>query len=177
MLFTDRSIWTMVHGIVLGGAALMGLSAALFSLCTARAADGPQVTAPNASRALAALTVSTAVALWLAVLAGTYIIFPPYRAAAPAGTTDLAQFPRSLIQASAQTAWLHSFAMESKEHMPWIASMLATAVAFVTVRYRSRVLTDVSLRNMAAVLLAVCFALVSFVSLRGVFVNKVAPLQ
>jgi hypothetical protein len=30
--------------------------------------------------------------------------------------------------------------MDSKEHVPWIASMLATAVAFVTVRYRSRVL-------------------------------------
>jgi hypothetical protein len=67
--------------------------------------------------------------------------------------------------------------MESKEHMPWIASMLATAVAFVTVRYRSKVLYDVSLRNMATILLAICFALVSFVSIMGVFVNKVAPLQ
>ena len=55
--------------------------------------------------------------------------------------------------------------------------MLATAVAFVVVRYRSRVLHDASLRNMAAILLAICFALVSFVSLMGVFVNKVAPLQ
>ena len=177
MLFTDRSIWTMVHGIVLGGAALMGLSAALFYLCTARVPDGPQGAGPNASRALAALTVLTAVMLWLTVLAGTYIIFPPYRATPPAGATDLSQFPRSLIQASSETAWLHSFAMESKEHMPWIASMLATVVAFVTVRYRSRVLHDASLRNMAAVLLAICFALVSFVSLMGVFVNKVAPLQ
>ena len=32
LLFSGRSIWTMVHGIVLGGAALMGLAAALFSL-------------------------------------------------------------------------------------------------------------------------------------------------
>jgi hypothetical protein len=30
MLFTVRSIWTMTHGILLGGTALMGLSAALF---------------------------------------------------------------------------------------------------------------------------------------------------
>ena len=177
MLFTDRSIWTMVHGIVLGGAALMGLSAALFYLHAARVSDGPQVSAPNASRALAALTVLTAVTLWLTVLTGTYIIFPLYRATPPAGVTDLSQFPRSLIAASSETAWLHSFAMESKEHMPWIASMLATAVAFVTVRYPSRVHHDASLRNMAAILLAICLALVSFVSLMGVFVNKVAPLQ
>ena len=91
--------------------------------------------------------------------------------------TDLGQFPRSLIQASSETAWLHSFAMESKEHMPWIASMLATAVAFVTVRYGRGVLQDASLRSMAAIFLAICFALVSFVSLMGVFVNKVAPLD
>jgi len=177
MLFSDRSIWTMVHGIALGGGALMGLAAALFYLCAARVADGPQVPAPNAERALAALTVLTAVLLWLTVLAGTYIVFPPYRATPPDGVTDLSQFPRSLIQASPDTAWLHSFAMESKEHMPWIASMLATAVAFVAVRYRSSVLHDASLRNMAAILLAIAFALVSFVSLMGVFVNKVAPLQ
>ncbi len=177
MLFTDRSVWTMVHGIVLGGTALMGLSAALFYLYAARLSDGPQASAANASRALAALTVLTAVTLWLTVLAGTYILFPPYRATPPAGVTDLSQFPRSLLQARSETAWLHSFAMESKEHMPWIASMLATAVAFVTVRYRSRVLRDGSLRNMAAIFLAICLALVSFVSLMGVFVNKVAPLQ
>src|SRR5687767_10263844 len=37
ILFSDRSIWTMAHGIVLGGAALMGLAAALFALCAMRA--------------------------------------------------------------------------------------------------------------------------------------------
>lgn len=177
MLFTARSIWTMTHGILLGGAALMGLSAALFYLYAVRTSDGGDVIRQNSSRALAWLTVSTAVMLWLTVLVGTYIVFPPYRATPPAGVTDLSQFPRSLIQASSETAWLHSFAMESKEHMPWIASMLATAVAFVTVRYRSRVLHDASLRDMAAILLAICFALVSFMSLMGVFVNKVAPVQ
>jgi hypothetical protein len=177
MLFTDRSIWTMIHGIALGGGALMGLSAALFYLYAARTSDAVSPPAPNASRAFAALTVSTAAVLWLTVLAGTYIIFPPYRATPPVGLTDLSHFPRSLIQASPETVWLHSFAMESKEHMPWIASMLATAVAFVAVRRRSEVLQSSSLRNMAAILLALSFAMVSFVSLMGVFVNKVAPLQ
>jgi hypothetical protein len=177
MLFTDRSIWTMLHGIGLGGAALMGLAAALFYLYAARASDDTAAGAPPASRALAGLTVFTAVMLWLTVLVGAYVVFPPYRATPPGGVTDLTQFPRSLLQARPDTAWLHSFAMESKEHAPWIASMLATAVAFVCLRYRSRVLNDAALRNMTAVLLAVAFVLVSFVSLMGVFVNKMAPLQ
>jgi hypothetical protein len=55
--------------------------------------------------------------------------------------------------------------------------MLATAVAFVGVRYRSRLLSDAQLRSMTTALLAICFLLVSFVALLGVFVNKVAPLE
>jgi hypothetical protein len=177
MLFTDRSIWTMVHGIVLGGAALMGLAASLFYLYAARASGETYAAEPTAARALAGMTVFTAVMLWVTVLVGTYVIFPPYRATPPDGTTDLSQFPRALIQANPDTVWLHAFAMETKEHAPWIASMLSTAVAFVVVRYRSKVLADASLRNMAIALLAICFVMVAFVSLMGVFVNKVAPLQ
>lgn len=176
MLFSERSIWTMVHGIGLGGGALLGLAAALFYLYAARRT--PLTTGTETeSRAFAAITVFAAVMLWLTVIVGTYIIFPPYRVTPPPGTADLAQFPRALILASPSTAWLHTFAMESKEHMPWIAAMLTTAVAFIAVRYRRTALTSPSLRQMAFVLLALSFALVAFVSLLGVFVNKVAPLD
>ena len=139
MLFSERSIWTMVHGIGLGGGALVGLAAALFYLYAARSSDGA---APPGSGALAGVTVLSAVLLWLTVIVGTYVIFPPYCVTPLAGVTDLDAFPRALLLASPSTAWLHTFAMESKEHMPWIASMLTTAVAFVAVRYRARVLQN-----------------------------------
>jgi hypothetical protein len=67
--------------------------------------------------------------------------------------------------------------METKEHVPWIAAMLATAVAFVGVRCRSKLLSDASLNRMATALLAICFVLVSYLALLGVFINKVAPLE
>jgi len=177
MLFTERSIWTMIHGIVLGGGALMALSAALFSLRAMRTADASDVAAQNQSLYLAWLTVFIAVVLWLTVLVGAYVNFPPYRATPAEGVTDLSQYPRSLIQSNPRTVWLHAFAMEIKEHVPWIAAMLATAVAFVSVRYRSRLLSDAHLRGMATALLAICFLLVSFVALLGIFINKVAPLE
>lgn len=172
MLFTDRSIWTMIHGIVLSGAALMALAAAVFSMHTMRS-----VATPQQSRTVAQLMGFTAAMLWLAVLVGTYIIFPLYRVTPPEGAADLSQFPRSLLLANPDTAWLHAFAMELKEHVPWIASMLATAVAFVGMRYRSQLLNDAPLRKMAMTLLAICFVLVSVVGLLGIFINKVAPLQ
>jgi hypothetical protein len=152
----------------------MGLAAALFYLHAARAFDDR--VAPPGSGALAGVSGLSAALLWLTVIVGTYVIFPPYRATPPPGVTDLSEFPRALVLASPTTAWLHSFAMESKEHMPWIAAMLTTAVAFVAARYRSRVLQNPALRRLAITLLAFAFALVAFVSVMGVFVNKVAPL-
>lgn len=176
MLFSERSVWTMVHGIGLGGAALLGLAAALFYLYAARPA--PYSNNPETgSRAFAVVTVFSSVMLWLTVIVGTYIIFPPYRVTPPPGTADLSEFPRAMILASADTAWLHAFAMETKEHMPWIAAMLTTAVAFIGVRYRRTALADALMRQMTLTFLALSFILVSFVSLLGVFVNKVAPLH
>lgn len=176
-LFSSRSVWAMIHGVVLGGGALMALAAALFSLLAMRTADAAPVDLERPSRHLAWLTAFTAVALWLTVLVGTYVNFPPYRATPPDGVTDLSRYPRSLLQSRPDTVWLHSFAMEIKEHAPWIAAMLATAVAFVAMRYRSQVLSDVRLNRMGTTLLAICFVLVSAVALLGVLINKVAPLE
>jgi hypothetical protein len=176
-LFTERSIWTMIHGIVLGGGALLALAAVLFSLRAMRAETDAAAVPENQARYLAWLMVLTAVLLWLTVLVGTYINFPPYRATPAEGIIDLSRYPRALILSSPGTAWLHAFAMEVKEHMPWIAAMLSTAVAFLGMRYRSRLLRDAALNRMATTLSAICFALVSFVAILGVFINKVAPLE
>jgi heme A synthase len=175
-LFSGRSIWTMIHGLVLGGGALMALAAALFALVTTRDASATDPPDPRQSRNLAWLLVFSAAALWLTVIIGTYVSFPQYRATPPEGLTDLARYPRSLIQSKPDTVWLHSFAMEIKEHIPWIAAMLATSVAFVSVRHRSQ-LFDIQIRRMATAMLAICFALSAAVGVLGVFINKVAPLE
>jgi hypothetical protein len=177
LLFTERSLWTMVHGIGLGGLALLALAAALFSMYLLRAPDESASATAFHARAVALLTGVVAAATWLTTLVGTYVVFPPYRATPPEGTTELAAFPRSLILAHPETAWLHTFAMETKEHLPWIAAMLATAVAFAAWRHRPRLLRDGAMRGIATALLGIGFVIVTYVSLLGVFVNKVAPLE
>jgi hypothetical protein len=100
-----------------------------------------------------------------------------FRATPPEGTTELGPYPRSLLLSEPTTAWLHAFAMETKEHLPFIAAMLATSVAFVAWRYRGRFLEDRRLRSLGASFLTIAFLIVAYVSLLGVFVNKVAPLE
>lgn len=176
MLFSLRSILTMVHGLLLSGGALMGLAAALFAL---RAMALPEGSAPSAhqARSFSRLTTLTSVLLWLSVIGGTYLVFPLYRATPPEGITALAEYPRALLMSNPDTRWLHAFAMEIKEHMPWIAAMLTTAVAFVAHQQRATLLADVGMRHVAKLLLSIAFVLVAGVALLGVFVNKIAPLH
>jgi hypothetical protein len=175
MLFSERSLWTMLHGLVLSGGALVLLLTALFSLRVMVAPEGAIVPARH-SNAVAWLTVAAAVLLWMSVLGGTYIVFPMYRATPPEGIASLAAYPRALLMSGADTRWLHTFGMEIKEHVPWIAAMLVTATAFVARRHRATLLADASLRRVTGSLLAIAIVLMSFVALLGVFVNKVAPV-
>jgi hypothetical protein len=175
MLFSDRSLWTMLHGLVLSGGALALLVTALFFLRVMAAPEGTPVPARQ-SGAFSGLVIAAAVLLWIAVLGGAYIVFPWYRATPPEGVASLAAYPRALLMSSPDTRWLHAFGMEIKEHMPWIAAMILTAAAFVARRHRATLLSDASLRRITGSLLVVALVLVSFVALMGVFVNKVAPL-
>lgn len=177
MLFSDRSIWTMLHGIGLTGAALAALAAALFFLYAMRPANGSAALAPRQERALSGVLVAGAAMLWLVVIVGTYVIFPLYRATPPEGATDLAMYPRALLLGNPDTAWLHAFAMEIKEHVPFIAAMLATAVAYMGVRSPARLVADARTRAVGMALLSICLALVAAAGLLGVFINKVAPLE
>ncbi len=175
MLFSDRSLLTMLHGLVLSGGALVLLFTALFSL-RAMAANDRAAIPPSQANSFAWLTVAAAVLLWLSVISGTYVVFPVYRAPPPEGISSLADYPRALLLSRPDTRWLHAFAMEVKEHVPWMAAMLATAVAFTARRHRATILADAELRKVAWWLLAIALVLVAYVALLGVFVNKVAPV-
>lgn len=176
LLFSSRSIWTMVHGIFLGGGGLLAVTAGLFAMIAMRA-PSPGAAADDQARHLAWLLAASAALLWAAVVIGTYVSFPAYRATPPEGITDLTAYPRALIRSNPETAWLHAVAMESKEHMPWMAAMLATGVAFVAARYRGQLLSDARLRRIGVSVLMLTFALVAGVSLLGILINKVAPLE
>lgn len=175
MLFSDRSLWTMLHGVVLGGGALTLLVAALVSLRLMAWPEGAAVP-ERQSRGFAWLAAAVAALLWMSVIGGAYIVFPMYRATPPEGIASLAAYPRAFLMSSPDTRWLHAFGMEIKEHVPWIAAMIATAAAFVARRHRATLLADRGLRRITGTLLAIVLVLVSCAALLGVFVNKVAPL-
>jgi hypothetical protein len=177
MEITMRSLWTLIHGMGFGALYLMGCSGALVEL-TRRYC--PRVQTPvtgGDERFLRIYLLAMAVVAWLTVLSGAYIIYPWYRAAPPAGTQDLAEFPQRLLLSSPSTSGWHSLGMEWKEHVAWLVPISITMAAAVFARHGRNLKAQPELRS--AVLSFVWISLIAagIAGFFGAMINKNAPVE
>jgi uncharacterized membrane protein len=159
MEITSRSLWTLLHGMGFGALYLFACSGALVELYRRYAPNTATPLAPGDDRFLKIYLVAMSVLAWLTVLTGAYIIYPWYRAIAPAGTIDLSAFPQMLLKSNPATSGWHSIGMEWKEHIAWLVPISITMAAAVVIRYGRDLRSHPQLRD--AVL---AFTLVSFLA-------------
>lgn len=176
MSLTLRDTWGVIHGMGLGAVFLLAFAGGLARLWSLRP---DLVTAEGVKERLSRLRVGTwlmAVVAWLTVLSGTYVVYPWYRAKPPEGA-DLTLCPRSLLLSDPSTAGWHKFGMEWKEHVAWIAPILATAVAYIVTRYGPQLVNHSRLRRVLMWLFTTSFAAAAVAGLFGAFITKVAPVR
>ena len=177
MEMTARGLWTMIHGMGFGALYLLACSGAMVELWRRYSpATHLPVSGGDETFLRVYLGIMTLLA-WTAVLTGTYIIYPWYRAAAPPGTANLAGFPQRLLMSDPSTSGWHSIGMEWKEHVAWLTPISITMAAVVFIKYGGRLKNHPQLR--AAVL---SFTLVSFLTAGiagffGAMLNKHAPVE
>ncbi len=174
--FSFRDIWTQVHGILFGGTFLLVFTGALALLYSLKADWLTSAGTRRHVRWLKLATLVMAGLVWLAVLSGTYMSLPWYRATPPEGVTDLTPYPRSYLKADPDLAFLHALGMEWKEHIAWLAPLLATAVTYVVWRYGEHLAHERRLRGALIILLIVAFAAAGIAGILGVWLGKVAPV-
>ena len=142
MDLTTREFWALIHGVILGGAFLLAFAGGIAGFYSLRpelvTAEGMH----ERMRRLKAGTVGMAALVWLTVITGTWIVYPWYR-------EDTADSPRTLLLDNPDTEDWHTFAMEWKEHVAWIAPMLATAAAFIVLYYRDDLIKNQTARKIA----------------------------
>lgn len=169
MAFNERELWTVIHGMVLGAIFLLAFAGGLAGLWSLR----PELlTAGGLGERMPRLAIGTwvmAIAAWLTVITGTYIVYPWYRA--PIETS-----PRATLLANPERALWHTFGMEWKEHVAWLSPMLATAVAFIVIYYGIQLARHDQIRKAAIVLFVLAFVAAGVAGLFGAFLNKVAPI-
>jgi hypothetical protein len=169
MSLTSREFWTVMHGLILGSLYLLAFGggiAGLYSLRKDLVTD--QGVAERMRRLHGGVWIMTAV-VWLTVIVGTYVVYPWYRAQIPTSA-------RSLLLADPMKAGWHSFGMEWKEHVAWLAPMLVTAVAAIVSYYGRDLAQMEKVRKAALVLFILAFAAAAVAGLFGAFINKAAPI-
>ena len=175
MYLSTREFWGVVHGMVLGALFLLAYGGGLAGLYSLRP---DWVTPAGARERLVRLKLGAwgmAIVAWLTVLTGTWIVYPWYRAKPPADA-DLRFFPRMYLLVEPQRAGWHTFGMEWKEHVSWLAPLLATAVLYVIYVYGEELATDTRMRTVLMVLFTLAFLAAAVAGLFGALITKVAPI-
>jgi hypothetical protein len=67
--------------------------------------------------------------------------------------------------------------MEWKEHVAWLAPMIATSAAFLVTYYGRRLARESRVRRVAIVLFMLAFATAAVAGILGALITKVAPVK
>ncbi|MGA2889471.1 MAG: hypothetical protein ABSE51_15595 [Terracidiphilus sp.] len=176
MEITARGLWTLIHGMGFGGLYLLACSGVIVELRRRRTII-PDPQGADHERFLQIYLLLMAALAWLAVLTGTYLIYPWYRAVPPSGTTNLVAFPQRFLMASASTAGWHSIGMEWKEHLAWLVPIATTTAAAVSLQYGRHLRSHLQLRKTVLAFLAVSFFAAGVAGFFGAMLNKNAPVE
>ncbi len=174
MELSSRELWTVIHGMGFGAVFLLAFAGGLAGLYSLR----PELLTVEGLR-LPRLNIGMwvmALVSWATVITGTFIVYRWYRATPHQGTKELADFPRSLLLADPSTAEWHTFGMEWKERVGWLAPIAATVVAFALTYYGPALAKRVGERNAPIVFFVFSFATAA-AGMFGAFINKVAPVR
>jgi len=177
MEITTRSLWTLVHGMGFGALYLLACSGAIALLYLRFASAGQTHASPSGDRFLGIYLTAMAALAWLTVLSGTYIIYPWYRATAPAGTTNLAGYPRALLLSHPATQQWHLIGMEWKEHVAWLVPIAITMAAFIAIKYARDLRDHPQLRSALSGFVVISLLAAGIAGFFGAMLDKNAPVD
>ncbi|MDR7000028.1 hypothetical protein [Neobacillus niacini] len=116
-----------------------------------------------------------AITSWLTCIIGTFVVYIWYRAQPPEGVSNLEAYPRTYLLETKGLEYWHEFGMEWKEHIGWLSPILATAVAFIVIKYGSRLIQERKLKKILSVIYIIAFSTALIAGALGALINKVAP--
>jgi hypothetical protein len=170
MSLTDIETLAALHGMIFGALFLLAFAGGFAGLYSLKPALITPQGVVDRTRRLIAGTTAMALVAWATVITGTWIVYPWYRAK---NSTS----PKSILLANPSTADWHNFGMEWKEHIAWLAPILATTVAIVVAYYGPRLIKHQALRRVLMALFALSFASAAVAGLFGAFITKAAPVH
>ena len=170
MHLSNREIWALVHGMLIGGPFLLAFTGGIVALYGLRS---EYLTADGLRDRVAQLRIGAtamAVLAWATVLIGVWVLLPWYREDSP-------DSPQSLLLADPDTRLWHEFADVWKTHVAFMSPILATAAAALVVYYGPALARDRTARNVVLGLFLAAFAVAGLAALVGSLVTRAAPIR
>ena len=177
MEISYRDLMTVLHGMGFGALFMLAFSGALAELYRMSAPGMPVQPSARDQGLLKLYLAAMVILAWAAVLSGTYMVYPWYRAVPPEGVTDLAEYPKFLLTSSPLTSGWHSLGMEWKEHVAWLAPIAMTMVAYIFVKYGPAINRHREIRTAVLAFAVVAFIATGVAGAFGAFLNKYAPVR
>ncbi len=171
MTYTSREFWALIHGMGAGSIFLLAFAGGLAGLWSLRTELVTEAGIVERARRLTWGTTIMAAAAWVTVFTGTWIVYPWYRDAADPNS------PKNLLVADPNTADWHEFAMEWKEHIAWLAPLLATAVAFAVAYYGRDLVKHQNVRKWLIAFFTLALVFAGIAGLLGALITKVEPVR
>lgn len=166
---STREFWALIHGLLLGGGFLVAFAGGLAGLYSLKPGLVTDAGLTERMRRLVAGTTGMAAIAWVTVISGTWIVYPWYREDTPTS-------PRSILLESPNTDGWHEWAFEWKEHIAWLAPLLATAAAFIVLYYRADLIKNQTARKVAMGLFIAAFSVAAIAGILGALVTKQASV-
>lgn len=170
MSVTIRDAWTILHGMTFGALFLIAFAGGAEALLALRPGLLTSEGIIGKIKRLSIGTWTMAAVAWATVITGTWIPYVWYREKIPTS-------PRSTLLASHDTALWHEFGMEWKEHVAWLAPILATVVAYLVYYYGKRIVKEDKIRKIAMTMYTVAFVTAAVAGMFGALINKAAPTR
>jgi hypothetical protein len=170
MSFSNRELWTLIHGMIFGALFLLSFGGGLAGLWSLRPELVTQAGIIDRVRRLKIGMVAMAVAAWGTVLTGTWVVYPWYRAKLPTSA-------KSILLSNPNTADWHNFGMEWKEHIAWLSPILATLAAFIVVVMGVRLVQERKIVKAVMIIFVLAFSIAAVAGLFGALITKAAPVH
>lgn len=170
MHLSDREIWALAHGLLIGGPFLLAFSGGLVALHGLRVESVTPAGIHERVRQLRIGATAMAILAWATVLTGTWVLLPWYREDSP-------RSPEAVLLSDPDTRLWHEFADVWKTHVAHMAPILATSAAALVLYYGASLARDRTARNIVLALFLGSFAIAGIAAVIGSLVTRAAPIR
>jgi hypothetical protein len=167
---TNREIWALAHGLLIGGLFLFASTGSVVALAGLRSDHLTAGGIRNRVTQLRTTVCAMAFLAWAVAVIGIWVLLPWYH-------EDRPDSPKSILLSDPDTRQWHEFADVWKTHVAFMAPILATAAGALVIYYGRALAHDRVARNLVLALVLGAFAVASLAAVIGSLVTRAAPLR